>query len=160
MAKSLRMVQEFRQHRIFDVGPRCPVNGFGWGPVSYLNRTNTSAADYGNDAVPYAGLNPNRGLVVSYSGIYLGTVGHALNFLCAVFFPHDHTKGLIITFKSLKLERNLLHGINPRSSRSYHTLQSRNSWIHQAVIQSRSLECLSIMRNSMAYRSNIVAGRH
>ena len=63
------------------------TNGFGWAPASYLNWTNTSAADHGNDAVPYAGLNLSGGLVVSYSGICLGTVGHALNFMCCFLSP-------------------------------------------------------------------------
>lgn len=38
MACFLRMVQTFRQHRIFDAGPRCHVNGFGWAPSSFLDQ--------------------------------------------------------------------------------------------------------------------------
>lgn len=54
-------------------------------------------ADYGDNAVPSAGLNPTGGLVVSCSGIWLGTVGRSLNLQCAVFFPYDHTNGLIVS---------------------------------------------------------------
>lgn len=70
MACFLRMVQKFRQHRIFDAGPRCSVNGFGWAPSSFLDQIkHTSPADYGDDEVRCAGLNTNGGLIVSYSGV-------------------------------------------------------------------------------------------
>jgi len=104
----LRMVGRFRQHRIFDAGPRCPLSGFGWAPSSFLNQTkSTSPADYGDDTFRFADLDTTGGLIVSYSGVLLGTAGHLLNLSCAILFPDDHTKGLFVMLRRSEVGKEI-----------------------------------------------------
>ena len=108
MAQFYRMVGKFRQHRIFDGSPRCPVKGFGWAPATFLNQTRYHApSDYEAAGVQDSHLNLNGGLIVSYSGIHLGFVGSMLVPKLMILFPSDHTKGLLCGFRETEIGKGI-----------------------------------------------------
>ena len=80
MAKFLRMVGTFRQQIIFDNGPRCQAEGFGWAPATFLNKLEaTVVTDRGEGDGRVGNLDPCGGLLVTYPGIRLGLCSRCLN---------------------------------------------------------------------------------
>lgn len=100
MATFLRMVGTFRQQMIFNAGPRCQAEGFGWAPISFLNRPEaTVVTDRGECDNRVVTLDPCGGLLVTYSGIRLGSVGTSLGQHCVITFDDQKDSGLLCTFR-------------------------------------------------------------
>ncbi|KAL6719422.1 hypothetical protein ACLMJK_003662 [Lecanora helva] len=108
MAKFYRIVGKFRSHRIFDPGPRCPIEGFGWARATFLNQTKYDApSDYEGALVTNSHLHSNGGLIASYSGIRLGRAGASLVPKLMIAFPEDHTKGLLCGFRESEVGQGI-----------------------------------------------------
>lgn len=101
MVKFSMMVGTFRQQMIFDSGPRCQAEGFGWAPASFLNKAGASAiTDRGEGYVRVGNLDPCGGLLVSYSGIRLGSVAALLGDRCIVSLKNQNGLGLLCSIRT------------------------------------------------------------
>lgn len=101
MAKFLRMVGTFRQQIIFNSGPRCQAEGFGWAPATFLNKLEAQVV---TDRVKGDGrvgnLDPCGGLLVTYPGIRLGFIGASVLDRCVISLGYQSDSGLLCSLRT------------------------------------------------------------
>ena len=101
MAKFLRMVGTFRQQIIFDSGPRCQAEGFGWAPATFLNRLDARVVtDRGKGDGRVGNLDPCGGLLVTYPGIRLDFVGPWVLDRCIISLRNQSDFGLLCSLRT------------------------------------------------------------